>query len=299
MSTFKKLNKQDIFLTTYTAHKPWAVSGSDFATYGIETFTATGNYFKSIRQLYYPHKQSDQVISHSFDYHSQTTLDFPQARNLTTGSYIISIPRDLYGTHINPGAQLDARVTNVQEELYVSTSYWATDYTDDTFIISLGNEFNLLDDGEGNLYQSGSSPRRYVGDIIYPHGMIIVTDQEYVQILNDTDITNLYFESSHPIYTYNVHCKLRESEFNFTHNPSALSSSYKEAYYNGGDLYNSSLKFTNGQVNANVTGSDFNPYITTVGLYNDANELIAVGKVGQPIPKSANTEMTFVIKLDI
>jgi len=36
-----------------------------------------------------------------------------------------------------------------------------------------------------------------------------------------------------------------------------------------------------------------------VGLYNDANELIAVAKMAKPIPKSANTEMTIVIKIDI
>lgn len=299
MSAFKRLNKQDVYLTTYTAHKPWAVSGSDFDTYGIETFQATGEYLTSLQQLYYPSKTNTEIVSHSYDYYSQTTLFFSESRNLNTGSYIISIPKTLFGTHIKPGARLDARVTQVQEELYVSTSYWASDYTDDTFIISLGDEFNLLDDGEGNLYQSGSSPRRYVGDIVYPHGMIIVTDPEYIEIFNDTQITNFYFESSHPIYTYNIHCRLRDSEFNYTYNPSALSSSYREVYNNEGEIYNQSAKVADGGLNSNITGSEFTPYISTVGLYNDANELIAVGKVGQPIPKSTDTDMTFVIKLDI
>jgi hypothetical protein len=54
-----------------------------------------------------------------------------------------------------------------------------------------------------------------------------------------------------------------------------------------------------GVLAANVTGSDFQPYITAVGLYNEANELIAVGKMSQPLPKSAQTEMTIQIKLDI
>ena len=54
-----------------------------------------------------------------------------------------------------------------------------------------------------------------------------------------------------------------------------------------------------GQLANNITGSDFTPYITTVGLYNDANELIAVGKTGRPIPKTKNSDMTFEIKIDI
>jgi hypothetical protein len=299
MSAYKKLNKQDTYITTYTAHKPWAVSGSDFQTLGIQTFIATGSYLRSLQQLYYPVKEDSQITSHAFDYYNQTTLNFPQARNLTTASFVVSIPKTLYGTYINPGAELRGRVTDVQNELYVSSSYWEDNYTNDTFVISLGDEFNLIDDGEGNLYQSGSSPRRYVGDVIYPHGMVIITDVEFNQIFIDTEITNLYFESSHPIYTYNAHCKLKDSEFNFTFNPSALSSSYKEGYYNGGDLYTSSLKSSNGILNNNITGSEFNPYITTVGLYNDANELIAVGKLGQPVPKSKDTDMTFTVKIDL
>lgn len=299
MSAYKKLNKKDAYITTYTAHKPWIVSGSDFQDLGIETFIATGSYLTSIQHLYYPEKNQGELLAHSHDYYNQTTLNFSQSRQITVDPYIISIPRDLYGSTIKPGTQLRARVTEVQEELYVSTSYWESDYSQDTFIISLGDEFSLLDDGEGNIFQSGSSPRRYVGDIIYPHGIIIITDEEFVQIFRDTSISNFSFESSNTIFTHNYHCVLRESEYNYTYNPSALSSSIKEGYYNGGELFTSSLKFTNGELNANITGSEFTPYITTVGLYNDANELIAVGKVGQPIPKSRETDMTFIIKIDI
>jgi len=299
MSAYKKINKQDAYITTYTAHKPWAISGSDFQNLGIQTFIATGSYLSSLKQLYYPTKQSGEVQLHSFDYYTQTTLYFSESRKINTEPYVISIPKTLYGTYINPGTELKARVTEVQEELYVSTSYWDTGYTNDSFIINLGDEFNLLDDGEGNLFQSGSIPRRYVGDIIYPHGLIIITDSEFTQIFKDTDISNFYFESSHPIYTHNYHCRLRESEFNYTYNPTSLVNIVKQGYYNGGELFEEPLINTDGYLRPNITGSDFTPYITTVGLYNDANELIAVGKVGQPIPKSRDTDMTFIIKIDI
>jgi hypothetical protein len=64
--------------------------------------------------------------------------------------------------------------------------------------------------------------------------------------------------------------------------------------YSGSKYLQPSGKYAN-----NVTGSDFHPYITSVGLYNDSNELIAVGKLGQPLPKPADTELTIQVKLDV
>jgi hypothetical protein len=43
--------------------------------------------------------------------------------------------------------------------------------------------------------------------------------------------------------------------------------------------------------------SDPQTYITTVGLLNDANELIAVAKTSQPIPKSFDKEVLIKVKL--
>ena len=40
------------------------------------------------------------------------------------------------------------------------------------------------------------------------------------------------------------------------------------------------------------------PYITTIGLYNDKTELIAVGKLAQPIQKRDDVDMNFVIRWD-
>ena len=77
---------------------------------------------------------------------------------------------------------------------------------------------------------------------------------------------------------------------NFTQNPTACQT---EAVLSG------SLSYSGGLPKNNITGSEFAPYITTVGLYNDAHELIAVAKLGQPIPKSKTNDMTFVVKFDI
>ena len=318
MSTYKRLNKQDTFITTYTAHKPWAVTGSAFSAYSI-TYnpSVTGTALNSLQQLYYPTKVLGNITSHSYDYYNQTTLYQSQSRNLTTGSFQLNIPRALFGTVVKPqdGFMLKVNSETIRE-LSALTEFAVVDgyvlplerrpkeLADD--LVILPTSATILDDGEGLLYLSGSSPRAYVGDIIYPHGTVVVTNPTYAALLSTAmggrgtvQGVQLTFKSSQPIFTHNYHCKVREFENNSTYNPSALTSSLKTVYDNEGNIYSTSASISDGRLNNNVTGSSFTPYITTVGLYNDANELIAVGKLNRPVPKPANTEMTIIVKIDI
>ena len=64
-------------------------------------------------------------------------------------------------------------------------------------------------------------------------------------------------------------------------------------------FYSSSTAIiTDGTLNDNVTGSSFNPYVTTVGLYNESNELLVVGKLATPYPIPDNTDITFIVRWD-
>ena len=47
-----------------------------------------------------------------------------------------------------------------------------------------------------------------------------------------------------------------------------------------------------------ATGSYFSPYVTTIGLYNELYQLIAVGKLSQPIPISLYVDTTFIVNFD-
>lgn len=328
MSAYKKLNKQDAFITTYTAHKRWAVTGDQFSSYGIDVIPNVAEvYANSLKQLYYPTKQTTgnvtEIPSHSFDYYYQTTLNYPESRNPVDNAFVLSLPRSAVGTHLNPGVGLSFVINEVQQVLYVSGTYWVDDYSNDPFQTNQIDTLGIDDDGDGNLYISASNPREYVGDIIYPHGIISVTNPIYSQFLynlwNGLGILSgeedelldpvaakklranlvLEWESSQPIFTHNYHCKIRDFEYNYTYNPSALSGSTGTVYSSDGEVYSTSGSINKGDRQNNITGSVFQPYITTVGLYNDANELIAVGKMAQPVPKSANTEMTIIVKIDI
>jgi hypothetical protein len=90
------------------------------------------------------------------------------------------------------------------------------------------------------------------------------------------------FSSTLTIYETQYKCTLRENEFNFTQNPTAVSSSL-----NSGVLYDF------------ATGSFFTPYVTTVGLYDSAYNLLAVAKLAQPLPTSAVTDTSILVNLDL
>ena len=66
--------------------------------------------------------------------------------------------------------------------------------------------------------------------------------------------------------------------------------------YNGSAL--SGYTGNSDKVFGFITGSSFTPYITTVGLYNNNQELIAVGKLSQPLQSSRNTDTTLLVNFD-
>ena len=47
-----------------------------------------------------------------------------------------------------------------------------------------------------------------------------------------------------------------------------------------------------------ATHSDFSPYVTTIGLYNDNIELMAIGKTAKPIKNDKEMALTFVVRFD-
>ena len=47
-----------------------------------------------------------------------------------------------------------------------------------------------------------------------------------------------------------------------------------------------------------ATHSDFATYVTEIGLHNDNNELLAVGKLAQPVKNDKELALTFVVRFD-
>lgn len=146
-----------------------------------------------------------------------------------------------------------------------------------TFTLSYESA-SFTDDGEGNIL-SGSTK---IGDVIYEHGMVIFTDSTFVDDISTSQHITCSFNSTITIYETQYKCTIRQNEFNFSQNPTLISGSS-----NSGIVYDF------------ATGSYFDPYVTTVGLYNNNKELLAVAKLAQPLPLSSVTDMNILINLDI
>jgi hypothetical protein len=89
------------------------------------------------------------------------------------------------------------------------------------------------------------------------------------------------FMAETTIYQNEVRCRINENDFNYSQNPTVFATNAPS-----------------GTLADNITGSDFKPYTTTVGLFNAMNELLVVGKLATPYPIPSNTDMTFVIRWD-
>jgi hypothetical protein len=317
MSAWKQFLASDIIVNPFVVNKSFSYSASlwDTDDVGIDYFygqnipfvsgsnkTGFNNtqyqslIYNSVKQLYYsnflssstgdnvaqpilipgagPSGSGDVFIGQAesplYDNFLQSTLTpnryFPTASN--SDILVISISSKIYGEYIVP--------TSLN--------------------ISFVNYGNFTDDGEGNLIYSGD----IVGNVIYPQGMVIFTNEVLIgatfnDLIDDiqNDNANCAFSSSMTIYETQYKCTIRESEFNATLNPSAQAS--------GSLLTINSSSFSqrgDGTLANNVTGSYFSPYVTTIGLYDEAQNLLAIGKLAQPLPTSDTTDTTILINLD-
>ena len=95
---------------------------------------------------------------------------------------------------------------------------------------------------------------------------------------------NLQFNNTTELNSTIYFCRVNNSEFNYSANPTYLSTS------SGGP---SEIVVKDGSVS-----TDPHSYITTVGLYSADNELLAVAKVSEPLKKDPSNELTLRVRLD-
>jgi hypothetical protein len=327
MSAYKQFLSADIIVTPFEVNKQFYFEGSSAFTgsnVGIDrylgenqnillfnpsTFATTGQIttqyqtliYSSVEQLYYgnnlgpsnyglPASTASLVPGRDtagdvyvgttssagrYFVYPQTTLTFQKTFPTESSARIgvISIPAGIYGNFIQPNS------------FYISSSTGL-----------------LNDDGEGNLLYNGS----LCGNIFYEQGLAVLTtfsssgdgtfgvyssgsydislygysDSEILDSFIVSNYVTCSFSSSFTIYESQYKCTIRENEYNFSLNPSIISGS------------------TDGTPYSFVTESYFSPYITTVGLYDENQNLLAVGKLAQPLLTSPTTDTTILINID-
>jgi hypothetical protein len=253
----------------YTNYIPNPISGSPYITNYLnqvvedDSLTNVYSRFYNYEQTTLFQTNSNSAYTSNTNYSYNRYFPHPNSSDLTPG---LSIPRNLFGDYINP-----------------NTFYFKITTSD-------GSAFEeIRDDGNGILIQVDGTEldfqNKSVGIINYSHGTIVFTSG--VDIISDQLIGNYSnnnmtcsFQSSRTIYETQYKCTIRPEEFNFSLNPSLISGSTEGTVYNF------------------VTGSYFSPYVTTVGFYNEAQELLMVAKLGQPLPTSRTTDTTILVNID-
>ena len=182
---------------------------------------------------------------------------------------------------------------------------------------SNGNALTIKDDGYGNLYDndyseslssagSSSISASYVGNVFYEHGNFVFiaptssfngstetyVSGQYGNICRGTTNANgwdLTFKNTVTNYEVVIDAVAGEGEFNFTMNDSLRTK------YSGSE----GTEEWEGQLIDMATGSTFEPYISTIGLYDDNRRLLAVGKLPRPIRKDPKLSISFKIRFDL
>lgn len=337
MSAFKQFTTKEVVITPFDANKKFSFVGNALTAsdVGIEVYagqnptsslfissssTPTGfvsiqnttGVYNSVKQLYYTNyltsSLGDNAVTQSIipgvtrdddefvgpiqapRYNNYLQSSLTQSRYFPTGIgsdgdlTVVSIPSKLFGENIVPST------------------------FDLTYTSSGDLGFNIVDDGEGNLiinsltgsagYGSGAygtlvygaeggNIGDVVGQIFYSHGIAVFTTSSMAALgsemsssLSNINKLSVNFSSSIRIYENQYKCVINENEFQFSLNPTLLSGSLDDVYY------------------GYVTGSTFTPYITTVGLYNENNELLVVGKLSSATPIAQQTDTTIIVNFD-
>jgi hypothetical protein len=158
------------------------------------------------------------------------------------------------------------------------------------------------DDGYSNLIDSGSN---VAGNIFYDRGLVILTRD----IVSGSVLSQytLNFRSTKTIYENEILLSVLESEFNVSQNPTAVD------YDADGTFGKIKLHSIQSNVNPNVfsgfgeydysssldtTGSYLAPYVTTIGLYDEDLNMVAVAKLPQPIKSMPDYPLNFIVRFD-
>ena len=121
---------------------------------------------------------------------------------------------------------------------------------------------------------------QYVGNVFTKQGIIVFSSPDYrINDLIKTPFTASY-RSTVTINEFSTIARLDAGDFNMSTNIT-LTKDDDSTYY------------------PFVSGSTFAPYITTIGLYNDFGELLAIAKLAQPIKKRNDVDMNFLIRMDL
>jgi len=324
--SFKRLDPEDFLVSAESIVAPawsnYSASISTIFTSDIQTNSPSGDYYinvydidpdgNSSAEIQFAVAYGDSKGSGSFWYNSgvpglsPTRTVYGQFINLLFGEdesasfnfggtstsenfYAIVLNRARYKQAILPGSiQISGLVSGIK----ITDNSTITPVVE---YVSGGRKFTLGSGSFGDGVMPSSATAGVYGYLFPDVGVIILNPAALNVTTNrgsNTDNNNpanlitalnndpFYLQSQETVTSDFVFCRARNAEFNYSVNPS-----FSVSASAGTILYNDFIQ---------------NPstYITSVGMYNDNNELLAVAKLSKPLKKDFTKEALIRVKLD-
>lgn len=152
---------------------------------------------------------------------------------------------------------------------------------------------NFLSGSTTNLFLSCSLPSGSSIQYQTDASATILSSSIYT-FTSSINSVNVSFKNNYTIHETEIRCTVKESEYNLSYNPTLQAGTITSSSISGSNMY-----YTDGTLKNFATSSNFSPYVTTLGLYSDNDELLAVAKFSKPLLVSPNTDTTFIVKYDI
>ena len=276
----KEIPKSDVVVRPFKVYKEWASNeGTITPLYGtlqtdlydVDTDdtnsdgTSKRTLYDSIKSQFYLNPATSSILTEVGKRKSYASID---ERVIGDTIGVISIPQQKYGEGLKIGS--------------VELQYGAITVTDDS---------------NSNLIDSASNHK---GNIYYDRGLIVLTKD----IVEDTTIESfeLSYRSTMTIYENEVFLSVNENEFNISQNPSAydgtnkiklktIQSTIEPTKFGGFGEYDYSSS-------VDTTGSYLAPFITTIGLYDNELNMVAVCKLPKPIKSLPDYPLNFIVRFD-
>ena len=310
----KEIPKSDIVVRPFKVYKEWALDETDITPlygtlqtdlYDSVTDDTNSNgiskrtLYDSIKSQFYLNPATSSILTEVGKRASYASTD---ERVIGDTIGVISIPQEYYGEGIKVGS--------------VGLSYGIIDVTDD---------------GNSNLIDSASNHK---GNVFYDRGLIVLTDN--VTDGSTLNAFDLSYRSTMTIYENEIFLSVLENEFNVSQNPTAVyevgarkittsitkpksklidGEMVSQSFYQPGSKYirNSNHPYitsVNGRTgigsfddymvsgSTDQTGSYLAPFITTIGLYDNELNMVAVAKLPQPIKSLPDYPVNFIVRFD-
>lgn len=269
-SIFKSLSPTDYSIVPFSAYYKYSYTyesgstsnSSDLTLSYAEKFLTESGIIRTPNTKYELFDSVVQTFYSPIPYATYGTTS--DSYSPTSSVYVVSITQDIFGEKILPG----------------------------TFTVKIAGT-QSYDDSKGNIIVSSSGVGGTIGRIFYDKGVVLLKptssiigggiNNNGISIPNGATV-NFYFSSSITLYENIFKVVLRPTDFLYSLNNPTIENPVSGSTATPIEL---------------MISHSLKPYVTTLGFYNEENELILVAKPSVPVQRTSDVTQTFIVKFDI